>query len=267
MRNLKIFLFFLITTACNPTFGQRWELGLNAGGASYMGDLNQYNLVKISGVAAGAFAKLNLSPRIALGLHYTFGQIAAADSQSDNSQFITRNLSFYTPLHEISLITEFNFFDMFRVNAKKYSPYVFIGIGDLFFDPRADYNGNTYSLSALKTEGQGESYATSTIVIPYGAGVKYRMSEQFNLFSQVGFRVPLTDYLDDVSGNYPDKSLWGNTNGALTRSALSDRSGEQNGIYLGVPGTQRGDYRKRDSYMFASIGISYTFASRKCFKF
>lgn len=267
MRNLKIFLFFLMATICNPIFAQRWELGLSGGGASYMGDLNQYNPIKISGVSGGGFAKINLSPRIALGVHYTFGQIAAADDQSDNAQFKSRNLSFYTPLHEVSLITEFNFFDMFKVNAKKYSPYVFVGIGDLFFDPRADYKGNAYSLSSYKTEGQGESYATSTIVIPYGGGVKYRMSEQFNVFTQVGFRVPLTDYLDDVSGNYPDKSLWGNTPGAIIRSALSDRSGEQNGIYLGVPGTQRGDYRKRDSYMFASIGISYTFASRKCFKF
>jgi hypothetical protein len=46
---------------------------------------------------------------------------------------------------------------------------------------------------------------------------------------------------------------------------LSDRSGEVTGIYTGVPNTQRGDFRKRDTYMFVGIGITYTFVSQKCF--
>ena len=267
MGKLKYSIFLLAFIAFKSTFAQRWELGVNAGGAAYMGDFNQYNPVKISGISAGAFAKLNLTPRIAFGVHYTFGKIAASDSESSNTQFKSRNLSFYTPLHEVSLITEFNFFDMYKVNARKYSPYVFLGFGNLYFEPYANYNGSAYPLNRYNTEGQGEGYATSTIVIPYGAGVKYRVTETLNVLAQVGFRTAFTDYIDDVGGNYPDTSLWGTTPTALIRKALSDRSGEQNGIYLGAQDTQRGDYRKRDHYMFASIGISYTFAGQKCFKF
>lgn len=246
---------------------QRWELGLSAGGAAYMGDLNPYNPVKISGPSGGLFAKLNFTPRFALGVHYTYGQVTADDAKSTNTHFKTRNLNFSTTLNEISLLAEISFFDMFKVNARKYSPYIFFGAGNLFFEPKTNYNGATYLLRNYKTEGQEEPYANNTLVIPFGVGVKYKVTERLNVFTQIGFRTALTDYIDDVSGNYPDQTLWGTSPSATIRKALSDRSGEKTANYIGTPGTQRGDYRERDSYMFANIGISYTFAGQKCFTF
>ncbi|MBU2045627.1 MAG: hypothetical protein KJ712_02710, partial [Bacteroidetes bacterium] len=44
------------------------------------------------------------------------------------------------------------------------------------------------------------------------------------------------------------------------RIALADRSQYK----IGVPGTQRGDFRKKDSYVFVGITLSYTFVSQKC---
>ena len=76
MRNIKFAKFFLVTLfVSNIAYSQQVEVGLNAGGASYLGDFNQYNPVKISGLSAGAFVKVNFDPYWAIGLHYYFGSV------------------------------------------------------------------------------------------------------------------------------------------------------------------------------------------------
>lgn len=266
----KSYLLFLVSLFVSiASFAQRVELGANAGGASYLGDLNQYNPIKISGISAGSFLRVNFSPYLGLGFHYNYGKVKGADSLSSNAQFKDRNLSFYTPLNEGSIVLNFNFFDIYSPGAKrKFSPYLFAGVGLLVFEPKTLYKDKEYLLRLYNTEGQTESYRKFVITIPYGAGVKYRYSENWTVFSQIGYRTPLTDYIDDVSGVYPTATelAKNSTSSGLSR-VLSDRSGERNGIYLGDPGTQRGDFRKRDNYMFVGIGISYTFVSQKCFTF
>jgi hypothetical protein len=63
--------------------------------------------------------------------------------------------------------------------------------------------------------------------------------------------------LDDVSGVYPDRTKLQ----SVLSAALSDRSVN----HTGIVGTQRGDLRPRDTYMFAGFSISYTFITQKCY--
>ncbi len=79
--------------------------------------------------------------------------------------------------------------------------------------------------------------------------------------ADIGYRNPTTDYLDDVSGNYADKARFISPLAA----ALSDRSGEKTGIYTGAAGTQRGDGRKRDTYLFVNFTLSFTFVTANCY--
>jgi opacity protein-like surface antigen len=275
MRPIKSFissfllaLCSLLFAPCSLLFAQQVELGASLGGASYQGDLNLYNPVKISGISAGAFAKLNFDPHWGLGFHYNFGQIKADDAKSNNLQFNDRNLSFYTSLSELSLLVDFNLFDLLSYSRKgKMTPYLFAGVGIILFNPKATYNGNDIELKPLTTEGQAKPYKGYAPTFPYGAGVKYRLKDNMTIFSEIGYRTPYTDYIDDVSGVYASSSAFTNSSNASLSKALSDRSGEITGTYLGNPGTQRGDFRKRDNYMFVGIGISYTFVSQKCFTF
>lgn len=249
-------------------YGQRVEIGIHGGAAAYLGDLNQYNPAKLSGSSAGAYVKLNFNPRWGLGLNYNYGKIKGFDSQSTNAQLQERNLSFHTPLNEISLLADFNFFDLYSDGSKrKFTPYLFAGIGTVVFNPKTYYNGIEYQLRFFNTEGQAETYKQYALTIPYGAGVRYKFTERWQLYSQIGYRTALTDYLDDVSGVYPSVDAWKNASSPSLSKSLSDRSGEKNGVYIGAPGSQRGDFRKRDTYMFVGIGISYTFVSQKCFTF
>jgi hypothetical protein len=271
MRPIKLFIFInlLLFAPCTMLFAQQVEVGAHLGGAAYLGDLNQYDPVKISGVAGGAFVKLNFNPHWGLGLNYNYGKIKGNDAHSDDQQFRDRNLSFSTPLHEVSLLVDFNLFDLYAYNRKgRITPYIYLGVGGLIFNPKAKYKGDEYHLRDYTTEGQATPYKPYTIIIPYGVGVKYRLKNNWTVFSQIGYRTAFTDYIDDVSGLYAPSTAWPATGQSAAMSRiLADRSGEVTGINRGIAGTQRGDFRKRDHYMFVGIGISYTFVSQKCFTF
>jgi hypothetical protein len=256
-----VFFLFLIFLAFD-TQAQTWEVGGFAGGSAYMGDLNPNNPVKVSGFAVGAFVKRNFNGYLSAKLNYTFGQISGADSTSGNAQRRLRNLSFYDQLNELSLIGEFNFMKYIpQAGENKYTPFVYFGLGVVGYQPIAKYQGEYYDLRTLTTEGQPRPYSKAAMSIPYGIGFKYNFSGKWNLIADIGYRNPSTDYLDDVSGNYPNKSKLPND---LSKT-LSDRSGENTGVYIGSPGSQRGDLRPKDTYMFVGFSISYTFVTSKCY--
>ncbi|WP_461453232.1 type IX secretion system protein PorG [Mucilaginibacter sp.] len=241
---------------------QTWEVGLAGGGAAYMGDLNPNNPLKFSGGAGSVFLKRNFNAYLSARLTYTYGSISAADSNSTNQQFRDRNLSFTDHLSELSVIGEFNFMNYIPdVSHNRYTPFFYLGIASVHYNPTTIYNGKKYDLRPLETEGQANPYPGSAIAFPYGVGIKYNITGKWNLIADIGYRQPNTDYLDDVAGTYPNP---GKLSGATAR-ALSDRSGEKTGIYIGTPGTQRGDMRSRDTYMFAQFTISYTFVTQKCY--
>ncbi len=256
-----LFFFGLLSTVS----AQRAEVGIDAGGAGYMGDLNVNNPLKISGISAGIFAKINFDPYWGLGLYYTYGSVKANDLSSSNADLRKRGLNFKSNLHEISILTELNFFDIYSPVAKKrFTPFIFAGIGGFIFNPKANYGGGDATLRIYRTEGPLEQYKNYAITVPYGAGAKYRLTENLTLFSKIGYRTAFTDHLDDVSGVYPAANSWRGDppNQAAYSYFLSDPSQDPTKV-----GTQRGDFRKRDTYMFVSIGISYTFVSQKCFTF
>ncbi|MCZ4245666.1 DUF6089 family protein [Pedobacter punctiformis] len=259
---ILIILFFLCSARFVQAQEATWEIGLAGGAAGYMGDLNQNNPLQISGISAGIFAKRNFNPYLGLRLQYNYAQIQAKDANSNNEQFRERNLSFKTPLNEGSLIFDFNFFD-YKINggSRRFSPYLFAGVGFVQFKPRVKYNGETYRLDRLATEGQPEAYKNTVLTIPYGVGLRYNYKDAWSIFTEIGYRTPLTDYIDDVSGVYPvNQVIVGNPPNQLN---LTDPSLHQTGF----AGTQRGDFRKRDTYLFVSVGISFTFVSSKCYSF
>ncbi|MDN5285123.1 MAG: outer membrane protein beta-barrel protein [Mucilaginibacter sp.] len=240
---------------------QTWEIGGAIGGAGYQGDLNLNNPVKLSGLSGSIFAKRNFNGYLSAKLNYTMGKISADDSKSSSEQFRDRNLSFSDNLKEISLIGEFNFMKYIPdAGPNKYTPYIYSGIGYTAYNPRANYQGQTYSLRDLRTEGEPIPYGKRTMVIPYGAGLKYNFNSKWTVAGDIGYRFTFTDYLDDVSTVYPDPTKLPSN---LARD-LSDRSSEV-GKPVNSPGSQRGDFKKRDTYFFIGFTISYTFVTQSCY--
>jgi len=254
-------LFCLLSAVATA---QVMEVGANVGAAGYMGDLNPKNPIDVSGAAFGAFVKANLDPYWAIGVHYNHGKIKDNDANSSNADFRNRNLNFSTALNELSLQVEFNFLDYFAGGGRtNFSPFIFAGIGGVLFNPRATYLGQEYELKYYRTEGR--TYRNYAISIPYGAGIKYRISDHWGLLTQLGYRTAHTDYLDDVGNKYPLRPVPGKIDREHPLPVnLSNPSLFPQTV---TPGSQRGDYHKNDTYFFFHIGISYTFITDKCFTF
>jgi opacity protein-like surface antigen len=257
----KFLLFVILIFVSFSIQAQTWEFGGAVGGAGYMGSLNINDPVKISGPSVSGFFQRNFDEYLSLKLQLSYGIISAADSNSSNAQFRQRNLSFTTPITEVSVLGEFNFMKYIpSVTNNRYTPYIFFGFAALNYSPSTIYEGKKYELRDLETEGEKKPYATTAFAFPYGAGIKYNIFSSLTLGGEIGYRNPNTNYLDDVSGYYANMS-----NASPIAKALADRSGEKTGIYIGSPGTQRGDLESRDTYFFTQVTISYTFISQKCY--
>jgi hypothetical protein len=257
----KFLLFTLLVFISCSLKAQNWEIGGALGGAGYMGDLNINNPVKVSGPSIGGFVTYNFDGYWLVRLNGTVGNISAADSNSSSQQFRNRNLSFSSLLIEGGILGQFNFMKYIpEIGKNKFTPYIFFGFSALDFRTSTIYKGQKIYLKGLETEGEKKPYSNKAFSFPYGAGIKYNILGSFTLGAEIGYRNPNTDYLDDVSGNYADL-----TKSSAIVKALGDRSGEKTGVYIGTPGTQRGDLVPRDTYFFTQITLSYTFISQKCY--
>lgn len=260
MPRLVTFLLLLILSA--QARAQKWELGVQAGAAGYQGDLNQRNPLQVSGIMQGLFIRYNISGYASIKAGISKANIQGADSTSSYAQQRDRNLSFYTPFNEIAVVGEFNFMKYLPGDGyNSFTPFIYAGVASVNYTPQATYNGQTYNLRELNTERTRVPYKNSAIAIPFGAGVKYNIWGKLTLAADLGYRTAYTDRLDDVSGMYAPKDSFTDP---IAR-ALSDRSGERTGNYIGVAGTQRGDTRKHDTYFYLGLSISYTFLSQKCY--
>ena len=273
MKSLKK-IIFSVALSCIfsvAALAQTTELGVNAGAAGYIGDINPTNLFKPAGVAFGAYIKRNFNPYWAVGIHYNYGKIKGNDANSDDLSLKTRNLNFSTSLNELSLQVDFNFLDYFSGGGRKnFSPYVFAGVGGVLFNPKATYNGETFELKYYETGGK--KYRSYAMSIPYGIGMKYRIGERLGLFTQLGYRTAKTDYLDDVGERYPaipviSGSSSKNPGGVNLSDPSVPRYPNDPDRPNFTPGGQRGNFVKNDTYFFVHIGLSYTFTSDKCYSF
>lgn len=271
MRKIGFLIVFLSFTLITKLKAQEWEFGTMVGSMGYIGELNRHNPLKFTDPGFSINVRYAFTPFSGLKLAFTQGSIQGDDANSTQAFEKARNLSFSSNITELSLNYEYYFFPFSPgTNKERFTPYVFAGIAGFMFDPKAEFNGSTYYLRELGTEGQGTTlnssskYSNLNISIPFGIGAKYNFADNFNLGFELGYRNTYTDYLDDISKNYVDKTVLTATNGQLATS-LSDRSGEiNNGINLGEAYTQRGDASRRDFYMFAGITLSYTLTPIKC---
>lgn len=246
----------------------RWELGVFGGISNYMGDLAPDPVLSESHPAVGIALKRNSNPYFSYTLNLNYGTISGNDSNSKT--LAPRGLKFESNIIELSTQIEFNLFkfgtiDVFQ--AKRFSPYVFTGLSFFHFDPTVTYNGKLYHLQLETTEGQGivkgapGEYKLNQFSIPIGGGLKFNLSQRFNLLVLAGYRATFTSYLDDVGGLYPDKAQLVSSKGGDLSAYFSDPT------HVGVTGGQRGNPDKLDWYMFYGITLSYIIPGPICPKF
>jgi Domain of unknown function (DUF6089) len=251
------------------------EFGVTLGGAHYFGDLNTRAALNRPKPAIGLFFRKQFGNYVSARLSGHFAQLGYSDVYSKNEYQRLRNLSFNTNIFEVAVQGDFNFFKFVPSDPDySFTPYVTLGVGLMNFNPFAYYNGEKYFLRELGTEGQtvnggykGRSpYATTAVIIPFGVGLKYNLTEKINVSFEIAHRFTFTDYLDDVSTTYAGGSNFPVGPTGLNSEAfnLQDRSYEVNGKPYFVEGQQRGFSKQKDQYIIGEIGFSFNLSRYRC---
>ena len=264
----------LFVSAQREAVVQEGEFGVGLGLGHYFGDLNTRAHLNRPKAAATAFFRKNFGNYIALRAGASFAKLGYSDMYNTHNEYmLQRNLSFNTNVWELALQGDFNFFRFMPGEPGfNFTPYITFGVGVFNYDPFAMLQGQKNYLRPLNTEGQGTTqypdrkpYGSMAFCIPFGAGLKYSFNERINVGFEIVHRVTGTDYLDDVSKTYVDKSIFPTLPNGDPSPAylLSDRSYEL-GEPIGIPGRQRGVSTQKDQFITAMFYISFNLQSYKC---
>lgn len=229
------------------TFG----LGLN----TYMGDLRGLGDNRLQAGLSTTLAYEHLfTDRIALRGSLSLYSIKAADSLSFIRSERERNLSFKAT--NVEFVAQALYF-AFRHPHSGYkdrafvNPYFHLGIGITTNKPKAELNGTEFNLRPLRTEGV--DYGSMALVIPVGFGVNIFVNKNVDLQLEMQYTLALTQYLDDVSGNYRDPSSFSDLGGEAAQ--LSDRR-----VELGFDPAAAGDPRGsggNDAYLRLGFRLGF----------
>jgi hypothetical protein len=276
---LLLVLALVATDASAQQFSKRKQynsVGVSLNAMNYFGDITPKP--SIPSFRAGATRpNLGLSytrrfaPRISVRAALAYGRITgddakAADQNDPDAKFrYNRNMNFRNDILELSAVGIFDLIENRNNYLKRpdFVPYLFGGVGVIHHNPKGtDADGNIVKLQPLRTEAQAKAYNLGQIVIPFGAGARYKLNKSFDLGLELGFRKTFTDYLDDVSGNY-----------APNRAALGSAQAQYFGwdITRNFPGTydraaqggeMRGKSNEKDWYTTLGVSVNYILAPK-----
>ena len=262
---------FLLAAVLVPSIlhAQRWHVNAFGGFSNYSGDLqDKFFTLDQSYASFGLGLQYDLTPNLSVIGNGNYAHIGASDAFNKPS-LQPRNLSFQSRILELNLLFEYNFMD---IRKSQFTPYVFAGLAVYHFNPYAyDTAGNKIYLAMLSTEGQGlpqypdvKPYSLTQIAIPFGAGIKFRITDGVILAYEFNFRKLFTDYLDDVSNRYVDPNILLNARGPKAVE-MAYRGGELKGGNPTYPpvGALRGSPTKKDWYYTSGIKISIAINARR----
>lgn len=220
-------------------------MGGGLGTAVYSGDIIRKIDPAQSGLQGTLFGKRNFDNVWSLKFGVSVAELNAADSiQPLDAMTSLRNAHFTGHITELSAIMEFNFLDFVNQKSEfRFSPYAFFGLGYSF------YQGDGRINASLPVE----QYRLNTLVVPFGGGLKYLLSDQLTLGVELGFRPTTSDFLDKLDSTLP----------ALPRYETPiDPSGTalSSGLNYGNPYT-------KDWYYFLGMTLSYTITKARCYTY
>ena len=256
---MKIILFStMMFVFISNTNAQNLHLNLFAGTSNYSGDLQDKRYTFSQSHFAGGFGvSYDITDHFSAQSSMIFGTISANDKYGRNK---VRNLNFSSALSELSVGGQYF---ITPISEHVLTPYIFAGLAIYHFNPyTTDTSGAKTYLKPLSTEGEGfiagkKNYNLTQLAIPFGAGVKFALSDNVNVGLEVGYRKLFTDYLDDVSSTFVDQAtLLANRGGKAVQ--LAYRGDElKNGAPYPAGGAIRGSASHKDWYYFTGLTASF----------
>jgi hypothetical protein len=290
-KGLLLILFFCFFSFSAKS--QKHSLGEGLGISNFLGDLGGANDIGtpfLKDLEVKAFRpsiqvdyRYLINSRFNVRAGLTFTQLVGNDAwlnpdglQDPSYYRWYRNLHFRSNLVELALQLEFNILRYAPGDlSNKWTPYLGIGVGTFFFNPKAEYQGQWIALQPLGTEGQGlpgyrGRYSRVQVSMPLTIGFKVNLSRKLTFGFDITHRFTTTDYIDDVSTNYVDPAdLYAtyvdqraNLIYALSRRSTELDPNEDYG-YITAPGQQRGDPKNKDQFFTTTFSLSYVFGKNE----
>ena len=161
----------------------RFDMGGGIGMTGYLGDANTANLWSNPSWDAELLFRYMLNPRFAFKTNLYVGGLRGDSSKMTNVFPGGETYKFSTTFYELGEMFEFNFFnygmgESYR-KLKRFSPYITAGLG----------------VTAWTVDGK----MGAAFTIPLGVGVKYKLSERWNLGFEFIMKKTFSDRLDGDS--------------------------------------------------------------------
>lgn len=276
---MKLYIL-LIFSICTMSLKSQWlwDFGVNASAANYLGDIGggagtRRDFVSDLKLAKtrwnfGGFARYKYSPKLSVKLALDYLRLEGDDKLSANPGRQARNFNFRNDIYDLGLTGEYFFYENNDLgNTYRYRngfrAYIFAGVGGFYSNPKTLYKGEWVALQPLATEGV--LYRKFVMNIPMGVGFYLTLNKKNRIGFEINYRKTFTDYIDDISGNYPDKPSDPYEQGLILRS--TELQGSQ--LDLNNPGLldshqfggyKRGDSKHKDAYL--TVGFSYSYVLR-----
>lgn len=224
-----------------------WLLNIGLGATHYAGDLTQQ----------GNFAHLRLGATINVAAAYRYSpqltfrteaQLYYIRGTQQDTHLAYNNLSFRSLNPDAWAGLQWDFW---RADNRNHVviPYALVGVGLTHLTPKTTYKGQSVSLAPLYTEGV--AYNRLPVILRYGLGVPIAATERLKWHLEGTYTHVLSDYVDDVSTVYADRSGM-----ESLAAALADRRLEL-GQPLNPAGAKRGNSGKRDGYFVLSARLIF----------
>ena len=193
----------------NPNNYKYTSFGLALQGTYFYGDVSGGLRTIRPGLEFSVMRKK--SPRVTLGLAAGWLQLMGSDYLNNSltnpvqHNAHIRNLHFKSNVLSLHSFMQYDIIPSYRDYVKRpiYNVFIKAGLGAFYFEPKAkDSTGNWVNLRPLKTEGK--SYVNYSVMIPLSVGVRYKVGYHLDFEAELSYVYTFTDYLDDVSGDYPN---------------------------------------------------------------
>ena len=187
---------FWIVTLVSVQAQDRVEVGGFLGTSYYLGDLNPGTQFRNPHLALGGIVRYVLTDRVVFKGTAMFGTISGEYPQKKVklNERNTNRYSFERSLLDVAAMVEYNFmsYDHRFISNTNFTPYLTFGIGTTIY--------NRYTIDS----GSGDGDPVFVLSLPFGAGVKYKLTDWIRIGAEWTFRKTSVDDLDVVpDGNSP----------------------------------------------------------------
>ena len=184
------------------------EAGVSLGASSLFSDINQSTYMYSPSVAAGVTGRYVMDSRSAVSLGVQFSRLRGNDADFGREW---RGVSHTSNLVFAGLQYEFNFLPFSSDYAQNrylggssdrktypFSPYIFLGAGVAFGQASIETLEYVFSGSPPTTISSKQEIGAH-FEIPFGAGMRFRLSQTVSATMEAGFRKTTSDLLEGLT--------------------------------------------------------------------